>query len=57
VEFETKIRMLQDGKRVLEEEAKDLKNDIKVLKVSVAYIHPNLRCCQALLFVTHHRIM
>jgi len=31
-EYETQIRMLQDGKRVLEEEAKDLKNDIWVLK-------------------------
>jgi hypothetical protein len=27
--------LLQDRKRVLEEEAKDLKNDIQVLKVSV----------------------
>jgi len=49
--------MLQDGKRVLEEEAKDLKNDIWFLNVSVAYIHPNVQCCQVLLFVAHHRIM
>jgi hypothetical protein len=49
--------MLQNGKRVLEEEAKDLENDIRVLNVSVAYIHPNLQCRQVLLFAAHHRIM
>jgi hypothetical protein len=49
--------MLQGGKRVLEDKAKDLKNDIQILKVSVAYIHPNLQCCEVFLFVAHHRIM
>jgi len=32
------IRLLKDRKRVMKEEAKDLKNDIRVLKVSVVYI-------------------
>ena len=51
------IRLLKDRKRVMKEEAKDLKNDIRVLKVSVVYIHRNLQCCQVVLFVSYHRIM
>jgi hypothetical protein len=52
---ETQIRMQQDRhnkeKRDLKRENQQLKNDNHVQKVSVAYIQPNLQCCQDLLFV------
>jgi hypothetical protein len=55
------MKMVQDTlckeKRVHVKENKDLKNDIRALKVSVTYIHPNLQCYQVLLFVAYHRIM
>ena len=55
------MKIVQDTlckeKRVHVKEKKVLKNDMLALKVSVAYIHPNLQCYQVLLFVAYHRIM
>ena len=49
------MRMQEDRhrreKRALKEENEELKNDIRIQKVSVACIQPILRCCQDLLFV------
>jgi hypothetical protein len=49
------VRMQEDRhkkeKRTLKGEIKQLKNDSRVQKVSVACIQPNLQCCQDLSFV------
>ena len=53
--------MVQDTlckeKRVHVKQNKNLNNDIRDMKVSVAYIHPNLQCYQVLLFPAYHRVM
>ena len=49
--------MRMKEKRALNQENKKLKNDIRVQKVSFAYVQTNLQGCQILLFVVYHRIV